>query len=95
MTVIDTVYWGKRVAKQLDRVPTHIAKKFYAWVKSVEVVGLNKTRLSPGFHDEPLKGELNLYRSVRLNRSYRVIYKEDNNVGMYIIEIIRITNHEY
>jgi proteic killer suppression protein len=100
MPDIFTVCWGKKVAKQLDRIPSYIAKKFYAWVTSVEVIGIIKTRQSPSFHDEPLKGELNLYRSVRLNKSYRVIYKEaiykhTNTKEITIIEVVKVTNHEY
>lgn len=52
-----TVRWQKRVAKQLDNLPTQILRKFYAWVSVVQLSGLRETRRSPGFHDEPLKGE--------------------------------------
>ena len=44
------------------------------WVGSVQAVGLEATRKTPGYHDEPLKGEWGGYRSIRLSLSYRAIY---------------------
>lgn len=56
MSDIFKVFWSKKVAKQIDLLPENIERKFFAWVSSVKLAGLRDTRKSPGFHDEPLKG---------------------------------------
>lgn len=86
--------WSKQVDKQLDKVPSHIAKKFQAWVWAVETVGMPEVRKSPGFHDEPLKGERKGQRSIRLNQAYRAIYREKDG-ELEIVEVIEVNKHEY
>ena len=49
---------SKNSKKSLSKAPRHIVMKFLAWVDLVETNGLEKARMRPGFHDEPLKGEL-------------------------------------
>jgi len=58
-------------------------------------VGLEEVRKLSGYHDEPLKGERKGQRSVRLNRAYRVIYSEDKNGEIHIVNILEISKHEY
>lgn len=50
-------------------------------------------RLIKGFHDEALKGEWNGFRSSRLNRQWRVIYKDDKE--QLIVYVIEINPHTY
>lgn len=95
MGEIHTVVWQKSVAKQLDRLPTHVAKKFYAWVTAVKLAGLQEVRRTPGFHDEPLKGKRHGQRSVRLSRGYRAIYEERGRGEIELIEVVEVTLHEY
>ena len=63
------------------------------WVEFVETAGLREVRKCLGYHDEPLKGDRFGQRSVRLNRSYRLIYKEMNE--MVEILLIEVNKHEY
>jgi proteic killer suppression protein len=42
----------------------------------VEEQGIEEAREIPGYHDEPLRGEREGQRSVRLSRAYRAIYIE-------------------
>ena len=70
------VIWSKSVDKQLDRIPDYIRKKFLAWAKVIERVGLEQVRKLSGYHDESLQGVRKGQRSVRLNRAYRVIYRK-------------------
>ena len=65
------------------------------WIGSVQAVGLEETRKSKGFHDEPLKGDWKGSRSIRLNRAYRAIYnvKEDDSVEFALVE--NVTKHKY
>lgn len=95
MADIFRVRWSKKVVKQLNNIPTPISRKFYAWVSAIELAGIISVRRSPGFHDEPLKGNRKGERSVRLNQSYRAIYQEGRDGKLEIIEVLEVTNHEY
>ncbi len=95
MANIYEVSWSKKIDKQLGRLPTAIVIKFFAWVQTVQLAGIHKTRMTPGFHDEPLKGSRYGQRSVRLNRSYRIIYVEHHDNTIEFIEIIEVNKHEY
>ena len=48
---------------------------------------------SPGFHDEPLKGERKGQRSVRMNRAYRLIYRVI--ADRVHVELLEVHKHEY
>lgn len=89
------VTWSRRVEKQLDRIPEHIVSKFRAWAIAVEAEGLLAIRKLPGFHDEPLRGDRQGQRSIRLNKAYRVIYVEGHNGDLQIVEVIEVNKHEY
>ena len=95
MADIFKVFWSRQMAKQLDGLPDHIVRKFYAWVSVVQLAGIRATRQSPGFHDEPLKGNRLGQRSVRLNRAYRAIYIERRDGQVELIEVIEVNKHEY
>ena len=66
-----------------------------AWVGSVQTVGLEETRTSPGYHDEPLKGAWAGYRSIRLSKAYRAIYavRDDGTVEFALVEAVN--KHRY
>ncbi len=89
------VTWSKHVEKQLDRIPEFIVSKFRDWAIAVETDGLLATRKLPGLHDEPLRGERQGQRSVRLNRAYRVIYVEGARGELQIVEVIEVNKHDY
>lgn len=61
-----------------------------AWVGSVQTVGLEETRKSHGWHDEPLKGKWAGYRSIRLNIAYRAIYRvtKDGALELALVEAV-------
>lgn len=90
-----SVFWGIKVAKQLERLPDFIQRKFYAWATAVELAGLRSIRQRPGFHDEPLRGRRQGQRSVRLNRAYRAIYIERSDGEIELIEVIEVNKHGY
>ncbi len=89
------VRWKKSVTKQLQRIPSHIARKFYAWAQAVTLVGVGIVRQSPGFHDEPLHGGRMGERSVRLSRAYRAIYGESKDGEVEIVEVLEVNRHDY
>lgn len=87
------VHRTKRFEKDLDRVPYFIKNKAITWINQVEYVGLLEVRKQKGFHDEPLKGSRSGERSIRLNRAYRLIYRE---MRQHLeILLIEVNKHDY
>ncbi len=95
MAEIYTVVWGRSVEKQLRKLPPQVGRKFYAWVMAVRLAGVRAVRQQPGFHDEPLKGERQGQRSIRLNAQVRAIYVEREDHEIELIEVIEVNKHEY
>jgi proteic killer suppression protein len=86
---------SKTAKKQLALIPDHIFRKYLYWVDLLQTIGLLESRKYQGFHDEPLKGTRKGQRSVRLSKSYRVIYREVYPGKYEVIEIMEINKHEY
>lgn len=93
MDVYTKVSSTKRFEKDLKKVPDFIRKKVIFWIFLVETNGLAEVMKSPGFHDEPLRGERKGQRSVRMNKAYRLIYHviEDR----VHIELLEVHKHDY
>ncbi|MBP9673550.1 MAG: type II toxin-antitoxin system mRNA interferase toxin, RelE/StbE family [Bacteriovoracaceae bacterium] len=87
-----TSIWAQ---KQLRKIPDYIGMRLNTWISSVEEEGLEETRKIKGFHDEPLNGSRTGQRSIRLNKSYRAIYKETKGQGIIIIHILEVNKHDY
>lgn len=86
----------RQAQKDLRKIPDFIADRFYKWVLDITEQGIRNVRKVPGWHDEPLKGDRKGQRSIRLNRSYRAIYKEDKTSGkIELIEVLEINKHKY
>ena len=85
----------KFAEKQLLRLPKHIIAAFYTWVKTVELDGIRLARMISSYHDEPLKGDRKGQRSVRLNRSYRVIYEETTAGNLVLVGVQEVNKHDY
>jgi toxin HigB-1 len=88
------VSWGRSVEKQLRRCPEVIVRKLRIWVALVELSGIREVRKWKGFHDEPLHGDRQGQRSVRLNRAYRAIYEEDQQGEITMIEVVEVHKHD-
>ena len=82
------------VKKSLHKIPLPIRKKLFTWVASVEERGLNEIRKVPGYHDEPLKGDRQGQRSIRLNKQWRAIYRVINKKIEFVL-IEEVTPHDY
>lgn len=93
MELLTRVSVSKFAEKQIQKLPLHIYEALYFWIHSVEYKGLNEIRKLSGYHDEQLKGQRAGQRSVRLNRSYRVIYIELTKE--IEIQIIEVHKHDY
>ena len=81
--------------KDLKKLPIHIFRKFEFWVKQITIDGIQKVRKIPGLHDEPLKGDRQGQRSVRLSRTYRAIYRMLRENELELVQVEEINKHEY
>ena len=90
-----TVQLSKQARSDLLRVPEIIRKKLKVWIDIVERVGLAQARQIKGFHDEPLKGQRQGQRSIRLNRSYRAIYVILSDGSVDFIRVEEVNKHDY
>jgi len=90
---VTRIEFTRRAYKELATLPAHIVGKLKAWVAAVELVGLAEVRKRPGLHDEPLKGDRQGQRSVRLSLAYRAIYVESD--GQVVITVIEVSKHDY
>lgn len=86
---------SKLFEKQLKKLPKYIKEAVLVWIASVEEEGIQNIRRIKGYHDEPLKGHRKGQRSVRLNKAYRLIYKEDEKGKLIVILILEVNKHDY
>ena len=93
--LIRSVRLSRRAEKDLERVPGHIANNVLEWIDAVAHDGLEAVRRVPGYHDEPLQGRWYGYRSIRLNRAYRAIYRITSEGDLELVYLEKITKHEY
>ena len=87
------VCYVKQFEKQSAKIPRQLQKAIASWINSIEYQGLYEVRKSIGYHDEPLQGKRFGQRSVKLNRDYRLIYKEDKKEKTVLL--LEVTKHEY
>ncbi len=80
--------------KVFHKIPLPIKKKLFTWVAAVEERGLNEVRKISGYHDEPLKGDRQGQRSIRLNKQWRAIYRIINAKIEFVL-IEEVTPHDY
>jgi proteic killer suppression protein len=76
-------------------VPKHVAQKLRRWAHDVQTHGLEEVSKVPGYRDEPLKGERQGQRSIRLSRSYRAIYTIDQDGDVRFVSVKEVSKHEY
>ncbi len=89
------VEFTNSAVKDLKRLPDHIVTRLRDWANAVQSVGIEAVRRAPGYHDEPLKGLRKGQRSIRLSKSYRAFYIEDERGNVRIFTIIEVNRHEY
>lgn len=89
------VEFTKFAGKQIEKLPRSIKEAVFLWRDAVERIGLPDVRRAKGYHDEPLKGQRKGERSIRLSRSYRLIYREDNQTDVVIVGVQEVNKHEY
>ena len=72
------IYEHNSLVRKLGRIPVEILKRYEKWKDIVAISGPQGLRLIKGFHDEILKGQWRGFRSSRLGKQYRIIYKIEN-----------------
>jgi len=83
----------REATKRLVRAPRQVQVNYHEWKRIVELQGPPGLRGIKGFRDEALRGEWFGFRSSRLDRKWRVIYKvEKERLVVYVVEI---NPHEY
>jgi proteic killer suppression protein len=92
---IYTVQLSKNAKKDLKTLPQHVVVKLFGWIDNVKNHGIQLTRKIPGYHDEPLHGDRQGQRSIRLTKAYRAIYEIDNSGDIHFIEIVGVNKHDY
>ena len=92
--MIHHVQISEKAKKALRKIPVFIAVKLQDWIEDVEERGLETVRKTLGYHDEPCKGALTGFRSIRLSRSYKAYYRIiKDRIEFVLVE--RIDKHEY
>jgi mRNA-degrading endonuclease RelE of RelBE toxin-antitoxin system len=88
-----TVLEATEVKKELRRCPQQILEKYEAWKNLVRMGGPQMLLQLRGLRDEALHGNLNGYRSSRLNLLRRVVYLVQK-VEVTVV-VVQISPHEY
>lgn len=86
---------SKQAQKDLDKAPKEILRSYEIWARLIEEHGIGALRAFKGYRDEALKGEWQGHRSSRLNLKWRVIYSINRNGQIEIVNVMRITPHDY
>ncbi|MCP5007451.1 MAG: type II toxin-antitoxin system mRNA interferase toxin, RelE/StbE family [Planctomycetes bacterium] len=81
------------LVRKLSKIPKEVLKRYEKWKDIVVISGPEGLRFIKGFHDESLKGQWQGFRSSRLSKQYRIIYRIDNR-KLYV-KVINITPHDY
>ncbi len=87
------VYEHRRVAKQLESLPTDVLKRYEKWKDIVSISGPDGLRQVRGFRDEALRGEWKGHRASRLNLQYRIIYRIEKE--LVLVQVVNVTPHDY
>ncbi|RYE36953.1 MAG: hypothetical protein EOP48_29195 [Sphingobacteriales bacterium] len=92
------LYEGRKVSDKNFRFPSELVKQYIKTVKKLESV--EKIEQLYQFHSlsyEKLKGNLKGISSVRINKQYRLLFKEvladEEPFEVEVLEIMEISNH--
>ena len=87
------VYEHRRIDKQITNAPIEVQKRYEKWKDIVQISGSAGLKQIRGFRDEALRGEWLDFRSSRLNKQYRVIYRIEGE--RFMVQVVEITSHDY
>ena len=86
---------SKSAQKELAKAPKEILVSYEIWARLVEEHGTSILREFKGYQDEKLHGQWAKFRSSRLNLKWRVIYQVDRGGKIEVVNVSRITPHDY
>jgi addiction module RelE/StbE family toxin len=87
------IFEHSSLVRKLPKIPSEVLKRYEKWKDIVTISGPEGLRLIKGFHDESLRGQWRGFRSSRLGKQYRIIYKIENK--KLFVKVINITPHDY
>ena len=87
------IFEKRTLQKAIRKTPKNIVKQYEIWKRIVELEGPSGLKEIKGFHDEPLKGDWNGFRSSRLTKQWRVIYCVEKEI--FSVYVIDINAHNY
>jgi toxin HigB-1 len=87
------VEYSKKFSKQYRIIPNRIQKSVEVWLFTIKRIGVMETRKLKGYHDEPLQGKRFGQRSIRLSKTYRLIYSISKTENKLIL--LEVNKHEY
>jgi len=92
------LYTGNKINNKQFRSNPNLVEKFQLVISRIRKMDdLNQMKQYPAFRYEKLKGKLDGYSSIRLDRKYRLIFREvyfDYQLNnLKYLEIIEISNH--
>lgn len=90
------IEFHRKAYKEYLKAPSIVKQAVEEWLISLKTIGVELTRIQggKGLHDEPLKGQRLGQRSIRLNRSWRLIYEVEQG-EVKIVKIVSVTKHDY
>ncbi|MGI9328940.1 MAG: type II toxin-antitoxin system mRNA interferase toxin, RelE/StbE family [Pseudomonadales bacterium] len=87
------IFEHRRVARQLNRLPDNILKRYEIWKEIIFTTGPDGLRRIRAFRDEALRGEWQGHRSSRLNQQYLLIYRIEREEVK--VEVVKVNAHDY
>ncbi len=87
------IFEHSSLVRKLPKIPKEVLKRYEKWKDIAAISGPEGLSLIKGFHDESLRGQWRGFRSSRLGKQYRIIYKIENK-KLYV-KVISITPHDY
>ena len=92
---MDKVKYSKKVKKQINDLPTFVFNKLFKWADLIENDGWEIAKDISSYRHHNLKGKWKDYKAACFGDSYRAIYKVYRDNKGYIIEIERVSKHDY
>jgi len=87
------IYEHRKAVRQILSLPIDIQKRYEKWKDIVSISGPPGLRLIKGFHDESLRGDWKGFRSSRLGKQFRVIYRIEKE--RILVQVVSVTAHDY
>ena len=87
------IYEHQGLARKLNKTPLEVLERDEKWKDIVRLSGPQGLRLIKGFHDEALRGEWKGFRSSRLGKQYRILYRVENRICY--VKVLDINPHDY